>query len=40
MRVYGLDTIKTIAPNTEMQIAKLQNQYNLTKKTSDFLAKK
>lgn len=40
MRVYGLDTIKTIAPKTEMNIAKLQNQYNLAKKSSDFLAKK
>ena len=40
MRVYGLDTIKTIAPKTEMHIAKLQNQYNLVKKSSEFLAKK
>jgi hypothetical protein len=40
MRVYGLDTIKTFAPNTEMHIAKLQKQYNLTKTSSDFLAKK
>ena len=40
MRVYGLDTIKTIAPKNEMKIAKLQNQYNLIKKSSDFLGKK
>ncbi|MCD5382704.1 phenylalanine--tRNA ligase subunit beta [Candidatus Gracilibacteria bacterium] len=39
MRVYGLDTIKIIAPETEMKIAKLQNQYLLSKKASDFLAK-
>jgi hypothetical protein len=40
MRVYGLDAIKTIAPNTKMAISKLENQYNLVKRSSEFLSKK